>query len=236
MIIENRRWDPVTGTSSAFAGIVTDLVKNTGDLVFKPYQEYQRGGDDSLPLIAAQPASSATIRCSSITNNTMYEQETDSSSTTSNQHRTGFQTTGAVACQAMKGLGTLLGHYSKGLMVDLPLAATECLRAVPRLYGDEVRDYGPVRGWKSGAIVGGKTFAHGMAQGLSGIVTRPYQGAKEDGAAGAMKGLAKGTLEFTTKVSSGWIYPLLNPEWKEMNANIDNSGIGAGGISQPRYQ
>jgi hypothetical protein len=140
-------------------------------------------------------------------------QDIDMLSTTPSKHRTGLQTTGAVASQITKGLGTLLGHYSKGLMVDLPLAATEGLRSVPRLYGDEVRDHGPVRGWKSGALVGGKTFAYDMAEGLSGIFTRPYQGAKEDGAVGAMKGFAKGNLEFMTKTSSGWFCRPMNPEW-----------------------
>lgn len=38
--------------------------------------------------------------------------------------------------------------------VDVPLAMADGLHNVPMLYGEEVRDLGPVRGWKSGGAKG----------------------------------------------------------------------------------
>jgi hypothetical protein len=97
----------------------------------------------------------------------------------------------------------VVGFWYKGMLVDMPLAMSEGLRAVPRLYGDEVKDHGTIEDWKSGAAFAGKNFVHGMADGFSDIFTQPYKGGQEEGAKGVMKGLAKGTLGITTKVSSG---------------------------------
>lgn len=108
-----------------------------------------------------------------------------------------------------KSLGKVMGHFYKGMLVDMPLAASEGLRAVPRLYGDEVKDHGDVRDWKSGTTVAGKNFAHGMTEGFSDLWTQPYKGGQKEGAKGVMKGLAKGTLGATTKISSGTLTSIL---------------------------
>jgi hypothetical protein len=44
----------------------------------------------------------------------------------------------------------------KGTMVDLPLAVAEGLRIAPRLYGEQIQDYGTLTDWKSGFVVAGK--------------------------------------------------------------------------------
>lgn len=90
------------------------------------------------------------------------------------------------------------------MIVDIPLAATEGLRAVPRLYGEDVEDY-QVRDWKSGALAGGKNFAQNMREGLTGIWNQPRKGADE-GALGVAKGIMKGTIGFTTMVPSGMFF------------------------------
>lgn len=97
----------------------------------------------------------------------------------------------------------MVGFWYKGMLIDMPLAVSDGLRAVPRLYGDEVKDHGIIRDWKSGATFAGKNFTHGMTEGLTDIFTQPYKGGREEGAKGVMKGIAKGTLVVTTKVSSG---------------------------------
>lgn len=91
----------------------------------------------------------------------------------------------------------------KGMTVDIPLALTDGLKNVPRVYGDTVRDHGPVTGFKSGATVAGKTFAWGFVDGLSDVVVKPYQGAQKEGAKGAAKGLGKGLVSLTTKTGAG---------------------------------
>jgi hypothetical protein len=91
----------------------------------------------------------------------------------------------------------------KGLAVDIPLALTEGFKNMPRQYGDVPRDHGPVTGFRSGAAVAGKTFAWGFADGLSDIVVKPYQGAREEGWKGATKGLGKGMAGMATKTGAG---------------------------------
>lgn len=103
----------------------------------------------------------------------------------------------------MKGVGKVTGTYFKGVVVDMPHAVAEGFRQVPRLYGDQPKEYQSVQDWKSGAVVGGRNFVDGMTEGFTGIVTQPIKGAQEEGALGAVKGFAKGTIGLATKVPSG---------------------------------
>ena len=103
----------------------------------------------------------------------------------------------------MKGFGKFTESIFRGAVVDVPHAAAEGFRQVPRLYGEKPKDYGSVQDWKSGAIVGGKNFVDGMTDGFTGLYTQPVNGAKEEGALGAVKGFAKGTIGLAAKVPSG---------------------------------
>ena len=90
------------------------------------------------------------------------------------------------------------------MYLDMPLAVTEGMRVAPRLYGGEVYEPGVVvRDWKTGGIVAGKNFGHGIVEGLGGLVTTPVRGAREEGAVGAAKGVGVGLLNMGTKLSSG---------------------------------
>ena len=55
-----------------------------------------------------------------------------------------------------KGFGKMVGVVPKATLVDFPLALTEGLHHIPRLYGEEVRNHGQVKDWKSGGVVAGK--------------------------------------------------------------------------------
>lgn len=55
-----------------------------------------------------------------------------------------------------KGFGKMVGVLPKATLVDFPLAITEGLHHLPRLYGDRVRNHGQVKDWKSGGVVAGK--------------------------------------------------------------------------------
>lgn len=196
IFIQNRRWDPVTGSASSLIGTSTDMLKATGDIVYRPYQEFRRGSES--PSYLDLPESS-TARSRSMTSTT----ELSSVSGSSAKKASKLRTTGAAVEGSAKSMGKVVGYGYKGMLVDMPLAVSEGLRAVPRLYGDEVKDHGTIHDWKSGASFAGKNFVHGMADGLSDIFTQPYKGGQEEGAKGVIKGLAKGTLGATTKVSSG---------------------------------
>ena len=109
---------------------------------------------------------------------------------------------GRMAAAGAKGFGRFNTAFFKGAIVDLPLAATEGLRAVPKLYGEEVKDHGEVTNIQSGFGKAGKNFAFGMANGFSDLFTRPIEDAKKDGPLGFAKGLGKGVLGFTSKTAS----------------------------------
>ena len=55
--------------------------------------------------------------------------------------------------------------------------------------------------------MGGRNFVDGMTDGFKGFFTEPVKGAREDGALGAVKGFAKGTIGLATKVPSGRLPP-----------------------------
>jgi hypothetical protein len=57
-----------------------------------------------------------------------------------------------------KGFGKMVGVLPKATLVDFPLAITEGLHHMPRLYGEEVRNHGQVKDWKSGGVVAGKVY------------------------------------------------------------------------------
>jgi len=61
-----------------------------------------------------------------------------------------------MALASAKSFGRLTGGFFKGTVVDLPLAVAEGFRAVPRMWGEEVQEYGKVTNWKSGGTVAGK--------------------------------------------------------------------------------
>lgn len=172
------------------------MLKATGDIVYKPYQEFRR-----VPNGQSEPAvpSPSGSRAPSIASSTDASSLPGSGAKKSSKLRT----TGVAMEGSAKSFGKVVGYWYKGMLIDMPLAVSEGLRAVPQLYGDEVRDHGTIRDWKSGATFAGNNFVHGMADGFSGIFTQPYKGGQEEGAKGVMKGLAKGTLGVTTKVSSG---------------------------------
>jgi hypothetical protein len=62
----------------------------------------------------------------------------------------------AAARGVAMGFGSMAGVVTKGTLVNAPLALAEGVRSVPRLYGEQVPDYGKVTDWQSGGIVAAK--------------------------------------------------------------------------------
>ena len=113
--------------------------------------------------------------------------------------------TGKAIAKFGKSFGEFNGRMFQGMIVDLPLAAAEGFRAVPKLYGEEVQSHGEVTDAVSGFSVAGKSFVRGMTDGLTGLYLKPMQGAKEEGALGFAKGAGKGIIGLTTKTTSAAI-------------------------------
>ncbi|KAH6874369.1 hypothetical protein B0T10DRAFT_498827, partial [Thelonectria olida] len=117
----------------------------------------------------------------------------------------------AAASAVGKGLVGMGGAVTKGALVDLPLALAEGLRKTPQLYGDTTEDPGKVKDWKDGATVAAKNFGLGFYHGVTGVVTKPIEGAKEEGGVGLLKGLGKGSLGLVTKPGSAMFGLLAYP-------------------------
>lgn len=130
--------------------------------------------------------------------------ESNQSIPNSNSHRNGnhIYTVRIIFTVSAKSAGKLAFLPVKGLMIDIPLAAAEGMRALPRLYGDNGYEPGVVTGWKSGAAIAVKSFTHGVQEGIRDIFVRTYAGKKKDGAKGVARGLGEGVLSLTMKTGA----------------------------------
>ncbi|OJJ42220.1 hypothetical protein ASPZODRAFT_137412 [Penicilliopsis zonata CBS 506.65] len=172
VVIENRRWDPLTGMAASLTSTGSSMLQSTTDMLVNPYHAYRR----QLPSLSAERSFSSVAL-----------------------------TAGSMAGASLQGFGKFTASYFKGVIVDFPHAAAEGFRQVPRMYGETPTDYGPIEDWKSGMVMGGRNFFDGLTDGVGGFFVQPVQGAKKEGALGAIKGVAKGTLGLITKVPSAGI-------------------------------
>ena len=101
-----------------------------------------------------------------------------------------------------KGLIRVIGASLKSPM-DITLALSKGFHNMPRLYGEEVRPVDRVTGLKSGITTAGKEFGYGLSDGITGLFTKPYEGARKEGAAGFVKGVGKGLAGVSIKPVAG---------------------------------
>ena len=84
--------------------------------------------------------------------------------------------------------------------MDLVLAFSQGLHNSPKLYGDTtVRVPRRISGIQSGLRAAGEEFTFGIYDGITGLVTHPYQGARKGSAVGFVKGVGKGVGGFVLK-------------------------------------
>ncbi|KAL1797559.1 hypothetical protein ACET3X_004165 [Alternaria dauci] len=101
------------------------------------------------------------------------------------------------------------GHAIAKLPMNLTLAITQGFHNAPRLYGDEtVRRPPRVTGFHSGTRAGRDELVFGVMDGVSGLVTQPYNGAKKDGVMGAVRGVGFGIGGFVLKDIAALFGPL----------------------------
>lgn len=123
----------------------------------------------------------------------------DSSGHTSGNH---MRTARLLFTVSAKSAGRLAFLPLKGLMIDIPLAAAEGMRALPRLYGDDGYEPGAVTNWKNGATIAAKSFTHGVQEGITDVFVKTYMGKKGQGARGVAKGIGEGLLSLTMKTGA----------------------------------
>ncbi|KAK4033344.1 sterol 3-beta-glucosyltransferase [Parachaetomium inaequale] len=214
--IDLKRWDPVTAAASSLAVTGAGMATSAADIVIKPIQAFSRSPsytpDNKTPTEKGSAPSSrslsfetTTTKHSSHHDDDIYGRPAALDLFSLNHHPEKDQPSRSAEALrgSASGVGGFFKHFSKGFYVDMPLAISEGLRNAPRLYGGDVYDPGRVTDWKTGGAAAGKNFAHGIVEGLGGLVMNPVQGAKKDGALGAAKGAGVGLLNLGTKMGSG---------------------------------
>jgi len=144
--IENRRWDPITATTSAFLDGVVDVGSAFGNLVESPITEYRK-----VKSMERADSCNLSIRSGS----TEMTDLTSTTGTSSSSDRSGPSAAGAAGKAVGRGFEKVGMAVTKGV-IDIPRAMADGFHNVPALYGGKVRDYGDIRGWKSGGMVGVK--------------------------------------------------------------------------------
>ncbi|KAG9566290.1 sterol glucosyltransferase, partial [Aureobasidium melanogenum] len=203
IVIDPVRWEPVSGGLSAVMATTVDLGGCLTGMVTEPikaYSEERRQQDKAnaaeVIVESEQPeGSAASIHTAT------------STKSRDKQSSAG----GKAALASVKSVGWFAPKALKGIALDIPLAMAEGFKTMPRFYGDEVRDHGKVTGAGSGFAVGGKTFAYGLYDGISGLGVQPYKDYKKSGALGIATGLGKGLAGLVTKPGAAlfgaWAYP-----------------------------
>lgn len=125
---------------------------------------------------------------------------------------------GKVALESGKGLGRIVTASLKSPAI-LSHGITRGFHNIPKLYGEKVRDYENVTGFRSGLKVSGKvrlimqstvphahqkqSFGYGLSDGFIDLFAKPVQGAEENGFAGFTAGVGKGIGNAVMKPAAG---------------------------------
>lgn len=188
-MIEPRRWDPFTGTVAAAWGVSVDLARAAADTVVKPAKELRK------------PTTDMNLKADSTDGGDSMQDRPPTRDNT-RKNRGCSAAASSSASIAAGNMANLLKRVAGGA-VSIPLAFTEGWRNMPKLYGANVRDYGEVRDWKSGAVIGGKATVFGIYDAITGVFILPYQGAMERGPKGALTGLGKGVISLQSNLFTG---------------------------------
>lgn len=216
-VIENQRWDPITGAASAAIGTVYRSGMAIGD-GFKGKGKQICHGDEYLSVSGAstprsrspsrsrEPAKddndNSKLSLSSHNDDTDTRSIITTTSTESNPKKK-KKKQNQDSNRIVRGFGKAGNTFLKGGLIDIPFALAEGLRNAPAMYGDKPRDFGPITDWKTGSIVAGKGLVFGLYDGISGLIMEPVKGAKKEGALGALKGFGKGIGGMYWKPNAG---------------------------------
>ena len=204
--IDTKRHDPVSAVLSASFQTAGSMGRAAASMVSEPMQAYKAAkvqGEKTGERLAT-PTSSTSENGTDLS---LCSQPRGAPS--SNQDPTPAR---QVAYATAKSTSRLLLFPLKGLIVDIPLAAAEGMRAVPLFYNDtSYSDRKPITDWKSGSQVGLQSFRDGLHQGATDIFSQTFARKKKEGAKGALKGLGIGLLNFAAKTSAGTVGLLAYP-------------------------
>ena len=109
---------------------------------------------------------------------------------------------GQVAMGTAKGLGKVVTTSLKSPMLIVH-GVTRSFHNLPKTYGEEVRQYETVTGFRSGLSVSAKSFGHGIGDGMRDLIAKPIDGAANNGIVGFRTGLATGFANLMCKPTAG---------------------------------
>ncbi|KAJ5724974.1 uncharacterized protein N7483_006331 [Penicillium malachiteum] len=198
MHIENKRWDLVTGVSSAGLGMAFEMLKAGGNIIYKPYGVYKLLLAPSPDAVGSSPALRKARSMPYLTEANISDLEEKGKAR-------------AMAVASAQASGRFLGKFVSGTMIDVPLAAAEGFRVLPGLCGGNVRHTDKVTDWKSGMLAGAKTFAVSMAESCVDPFYQPYRHARDGSALGFAARLFKGTFGVIAKMGHAPINLLAYP-------------------------
>jgi hypothetical protein len=126
-----------------------------------------------------------------------------------------------------------IGRFAKALLqspMEISMGFTKGFHNLPKHWGDDtVRPQTQVSGFVSGAKAAGKEFGLGWYDGVTGLVTQPWKGARKEGASGLFKGIGKGMAGLVTKPGAalwgvpGYVMKGVHKEVQKMfGSNVQN--------------
>ncbi|GME24849.1 UDP-glucuronosyl/UDP-glucosyltransferase [Neofusicoccum parvum] len=218
-------WDPVTGVTSAVMGTVTTMMMGVADLPIETlkalhihpdtkenYSELHERANTSLEGSTKAGGSCSSSHRSSLgqafghmrsrsssrtrTSGVHSHDDSQTTKTTADTEHTSFSVESAL--QSGKGVSRIVGAGMK-VPMDVMLGLQRGFHNTSKLYGEEPRQVEKVTGFSSGIKVAGKEFGTGLYEGISGIITQPLKGAKEEGAGGFIKGVGRGIAGIALK-------------------------------------
>ncbi|KAH8429328.1 glycosyltransferase [Aspergillus melleus] len=92
---------------------------------------------------------------------------------------------------AGKSMGRILGRGFRSPL-DFTMGISKGFRNIPRAYGDTTREVDRITGFHSGIRTASKELGLGFYDGITGIVTQPIRGLRQEGLSGFVKGVGRG--------------------------------------------
>jgi hypothetical protein len=204
--IDTKRHDPVSAVLSASFQTAGSMGRAAAGMVSEPMQAYKTAKARGEPSQTPATSDSSTSETTTALSLPLQQREPASSSP---QDPTPAR---QIAYATAKSTSRLLLFPLKGLIIDIPLAATEGMRALPLLYNDHsYSDRRPITDWKSGSQVGLQSFREGVQQGATDIFKQTFARKKKEGAKGVVKGLGIGVVGLVAKTSAGTVGLLSYP-------------------------
>ncbi|CAI4216069.1 unnamed protein product [Parascedosporium putredinis] len=207
--IRNRRWDPVTGVTSAALHTGKDMLVATSDIIVKPVKTYRSLGakypgpmpPDAEELRGGPGSSRASTPLPATPTSWSGSSGFTGSSARGTQQPAVFSDAAAVMASSAAGVGGFFKAYSRACLwisrCRRPRACGRCRSSTGGGAGEAA-----YHGVEDGGGGGWETVCHGAGGGMSDLFVQPYREGNKDGAKGVAKGLGKGLVGFTTKVLS----------------------------------